>query len=239
MSDRNSAANRVLASIPARVNQRLRTQLEPVTVSFRQVLYEPGEAIRHVYFPVDCLVSLLTVVDKRRSLEVGMVGNEGMVGLPCILGMGVSGVRALVLRGGHALRMAATPFRAEFDRHPPLQKALHRSTHALVTHISRTAACNRFHGADERLARWLLLIRDRVGSDEFPLTHGLLAQMLGLRREGVSEVAGALKRLDLIGYTRGKMQILDAEGLKARSCKCYPTARAGEPPGSESGPMRS
>jgi len=132
MTDQVQVANRVLASIPAKSYKRLQAQLEPVTVDFGQVLYEPGKAIRYVYFPTDCLISLLTAVDKRRSLEVGMVGNEGMAGMPFILGMGVSGVRALVQGGGNALRMAAAPFRIEFDRNPPLQDALYRYTYALM-----------------------------------------------------------------------------------------------------------
>ena len=126
MATRGPAANRVLATIPPKDYRRLRAQLEPVTLTFGQILYEPGEAIRHVYFPIDCLMSLLTAVDKRRTLEVGMVGSEGMAGMPFILGMGVSGVRALVQGRGKALRMASAPFRIEFDRNRPLQQALLR-----------------------------------------------------------------------------------------------------------------
>ena len=126
MTNREPAANRVLATIPPKDYRRLRAQLEPVTLTFGQILYEPGEAIRHVYFPIDCLISLLTAVDKRRTLEVGMVGSEGMAGMPFILGMGVSGVRALVQGRGKALRMASAPFRIEFDRNRPLQQALLR-----------------------------------------------------------------------------------------------------------------
>lgn len=221
MTNGNSAANRVLASIPPSEYKRLRSQLEPVTVAFGQVLYEPGKAIRHVYFPVDCLISLLTAVDKRRSLEVGMVGNEGMAGMPFILGIGVSGVRALVQGGGNALRMASAPFRIEFDRNRALQDALYRYTYALMAQISQTAACNRFHEAEARLSRWLLMTRDRVESDDFPLTHEFLAHMLGLRREGVTEAASALKRRKLIAYSRGNIQILDVKGLKTAACSCY------------------
>jgi len=221
MTDRKRDANRVLASIPPKEYRRLQAQLEPVAVSFGQVLYEPGQEIRHVYFPVDCLISLLTAVDRRRSLEVGMVGNEGMAGMPFILGMGVSGVRALAQGGGDALRMASAPFRIEFDRNAPLQDALHRYTYALMAQISQTAACNRFHDAEARLARWLLMTRDRVRSDEFLLTHQFLAHMLGLRREGVSEAASALKHRGLIAYSRGEIQILDVRGLKASACSCY------------------
>jgi CRP-like cAMP-binding protein len=216
--------NRVLAGISSKDYGSL-DQLEPVLLRFGQILYEAGGRIRHVYFPIDCLVSLLTAVDKRRTLEVGMVGNEGMTGMPFILGMGVSGVRALVQGGGHALRMPAAPFRIEFDRNEPLRQALFRYTYALMAQISQTAACNRFHEAEARLARWLLMTRERVGSDEFRLTHEFLAHMLGLRREGVTEAATALKQRGLIDYRRGKIQILDARGLKASACSCYQVIR--------------
>jgi CRP-like cAMP-binding protein len=216
--------NRVLAGISSKDYGSL-DQLEPVVLRFGQILYEAGGRIRHVYFPIDSLVSLLTAVDKRRTLEVGMVGNEGMTGMPFILGMGVSGVRALVQGAGRALRMPAAPFRIEFDRNEPLRQALFRYTYALMAQISQTAACNRFHEAEARLARWLLMTRERVGSDEFRLTHEFLAHMLGLRREGVTEAATALKRRGLIDYRRGKIQILDVKGLKASACSCYQTIR--------------
>ena len=216
--------NRVLAGISSKDYGSL-DQLEPVLLRFGQILYEAGGRIHHVYFPIDCLVSLLTAVDKRRTLEVGMVGNEGMTGMPFILGMGVSGVRALVQGGGRALRMPAAAFRIEFDGNQPLRQALFRYTYALMAQISQTAACNRFHEAEARLARWLLMTRERVGLDEFRLTHEFLAHMLGLRREGVTEAATALKRRGLIEYRRGKIQILDARGLKASACSCYQVVR--------------
>jgi CRP-like cAMP-binding protein len=221
MTDRRPPGNRVLASLPVKSYKRLRAQLEPVILRFGQVLYEPGAPIRQVYFPVDCLISLLTAVDKRRTLEVGMVGNEGMAGMPVVLGVDVSGVRALVQGGGNALRMSSMRFRIAFDRDQPLQQALFQYAHALMAQISQTAACNRFHAAQARLARWLLMTRERVGSDDFPLTHEFLAHMLGVRREGVTEAASALKRRNLIDYSRGKIQILDSKGLAASSCSCY------------------
>jgi CRP-like cAMP-binding protein len=221
VTDTKAVANRVLASIPARSFQRLRIQLEPTVLKFGQVLYEPGETIRFVYFPVNCLISLLTAVDEHRTLEVGMVGNEGMAGMPFILGVGVSGVRALVQGGGVALRMGSAHFRTEFDRNRPLQQALFRYTYALMAQISQTAACNRFHEADERLARWLLMTRDRVGCDEFPLTHEFLAHMLGLRRVGVTQAASGFRRRKLIGYSRGTIRIHDVKGLEAACCSCY------------------
>jgi CRP-like cAMP-binding protein len=219
-------ANQVLAALSPRDYRRLENRFEPVKLGFGQVLYEPGRAIRHVYFPLDCLISLLTAVDGHRTLEVGMVGNEGMAGMPFILGMGISGVRAIVQGEGNALRMGAAPFRNEFKRNAPLQQALYRYTYALMAQISQTAACNRFHEADVRLARWLLMTRDRVRSDDFPLTHEFLAHMLGLRREGVTEAASTLKRRKLITYARGNIRIVDAEGLKAASCSCYQTVKS-------------
>jgi CRP-like cAMP-binding protein len=141
--------------------------------------------------------------------------------MPFILGMGVSGVRALVQGGGGALRMAAAPFRVEFDGNPALQEALYRYMYALMAQISQTAACNRFHEAEPRLARWLLMTRDRVKSDRFPLTHEFLAHMLGTRREGVTAAASAIKRRKLIEYRRGEIRILDLKGLKTASCSCY------------------
>ena len=221
VTDSTTVTNRVLASMPARAYQRLRVQLEPTVLEFGQVLYEPGESIRFVYFPIDCLISLLTAVDEHRTLEVGMVGKEGMAGMPFILGVGISGVRALVQGAGGALRMPSDRFRTEFDRNRSLQQALFRYTYALMAQISQTAACNRFHDAEARLARWLLMTRDRVGCDEFPLTHEFLAHMLGLRRVGVTEAASTLRRRKLIGYHRGRIQIRDARGLEAACCSCY------------------
>jgi CRP-like cAMP-binding protein len=221
MEARSEAGNRILASIPASGLRRLGDHLEPVALDFGDVLYEPGKLISYVYFPLDCLISLLTAVDKRRTLEVGMVGREGMAGMPYVLGMGVSGVRAIVQGRGRAVRMRSSHFHTEFQRNKPLQEALYRYTYALMAQISQTAACNRFHEAEARLARWLLMTRDRVGSDEFRLTQGFLAHMLGLRREGVTEAATALKRRKLIDYVRGNIRILDVRGLKASSCVCY------------------
>jgi CRP-like cAMP-binding protein len=226
MNQHSPLSNRILASLPPSDFQQLSQQLEPVVLNFGQVLYEPGNAIEHVYFPINCMVSLLTLVDRRRTLEVGMVGNEGMAGMPFILGIGISGVRALVQGEGNALRMDTVPFRVEFGRMVPLQQALYRYTYALMAQISQTAACNRFHDAGQRCARWLLMTRDRVGSDDFSLTQEFLAHMLGLRRVGVTEAASELKRRKLINYSRGKMQILDVPGLKRAACSCYQLVNA-------------
>ncbi|MDO8595767.1 MAG: Crp/Fnr family transcriptional regulator [Sulfuricaulis sp.] len=212
----------MLAVLPRKEYQRLLTgPLEPVKLSYGQVLYEPAGRIQHVYFPTDCLVSLLTAVDGNRTLEVGMVGNEGMVGMPMVLGIGVSAVRALVQGSGTALRMTATRFRAEFKKNLPLQRSLFHYTHLLMAQVSQTAACNRFHQAEARLARWLLMTSDRLHADEFRLTHEFLAHMLGVRRVGVTKAASVLERKKLIDYSRGNIRILDHKGLEAASCICY------------------
>jgi CRP-like cAMP-binding protein len=197
------------------------TGFEPVKLVYGQVLYEPAGQIRHVYFPTDCLVSLLTAVDKNRTLEVGMVGNEGMVGMPMVLGIGLSAVRALVQGSGTAMRMTAARFRAEFKKNPTLQRALFRYTHLLMAQVSQTAACNRFHQAEARLARWLLMTSDRMHVDEFRLTHEFLGHMLGLRRVGVTKAASVLERKKLIEYSRGNIKILNRTRLEAAACPCY------------------
>ena len=222
VANRPSATNLVLAALPHKEYQRLLTGLlEPVNLSYGQVLYEPAGRIRHVYFPTDCLVSLLMAVDKHRTLEVGMVGNEGMVGMPMVLGIGNSAVRALVQGSGTAMRMTTARFRAEFKTNLPLQRALFRYTHLLMAQVSQTAACNRFHAAEARLARWLLMTGDRLHTDEFRLTHEFLAHMLGVRRVGVTKAAGALEHKKLIDYSRGNITILDRKRLEASTCPCY------------------
>lgn len=221
VADRVLSANRLLAALPRAEYQRLLPNLEPVTLTFGEVLYEPGDPIRHVYFPNDSLVSLLTLVDLHLTLEVGMVGREGMVGIAFALGIGVSPVRALVQGAGTAMRMKAVPFCKEFQQNPSLQREVHLYTHALMAQIAQTAACNRFHVVEARLARWLLMTRDRVGSDHFRLTHEFLGHMLGVRRVGVTNAAHALKQRKLIDYSRGNIAITNGHGLEAASCSCY------------------
>jgi CRP-like cAMP-binding protein len=214
-------ANSVLAALPRKTYQDLLSGLEPVTLAFGEVLYEPGEPIRDVYFPTGSLVSLLTLVEGRLALEVGLVGREGMVGVALALGIGVSPVRALVQGSGRALRMSAARFRKELQRSAPLQRELYRYTHSLMAQITQTAACNRFHMVPARLARWLLMTRDRVRSGQFHLTHEFLAHMLGVRRVGVTQAASALQRRKLIAYRRGNITILDHGALETASCACY------------------
>ncbi len=218
-------ANGLLAGLPRIAGQRVAAGLEPVTLTFGEVLYEPGEPIRHVYFPDKSLVSLLTPVNSRLALEIGMVGVEGMVGIPLALGDCVSPVRALVQGTGAALRMKAAPFLEELRQSLPLQRAVYRYTHTLMAQVAQTAACNCFHVAQERLARWLLMTRDRVQSDDFPLMQEFDSYILGVPRVGVTRAAGQLQKRNLIEYSRGNIQIVDRRGLQAASCSCYHIAR--------------
>ena len=215
----------MLAALPRKLYLRLRASLVPVTLNFGDVLYDAGDEVRHVYFPGDSIVSLLTLVDGHLALEIGLVGREGMVGVPLVLGIKVSPVRALVQGGGSALRMDAARFLKELRRSELLQGHLHRYTHELMAQITQTAACNRFHTVHERLSRWLLMTRDRSRSAAFHLTHEFLSNMLGVRRVGVTEAASELQRRKLIEYSRGDISILDHLGLEAASCCCYELVR--------------
>ena len=213
--------NQLLAALPRKAYSALLPGLSPVTLQFGDVLYEPKQRITHVYFPGSSMVSLLTLVDDHLALEVGLVGHEGMVGAQLALGMGSSPVRALVQGGGSAMRMTAGRFRSALQRSPTLLRGLLRYVHMLMSQITQTAACNRFHVVEARLARWLLMTRDRMGSDEFRMTQEFLSNMLGVRRVGVTEAAGALQRKKLIEYNRGVIHILDDRGLEAACCTCY------------------
>jgi CRP-like cAMP-binding protein len=223
------APNRLLAALPATVYERLLAGLEPVRLTYGEVLYEPGEQMRHVYFPSDCVVSLLTVVEGHRALEVGLVGREGMVGSRLALGITTASVRALVQGTGTAVRMESARFLRELHRNPALQRALLHFTDALMIQVTQTAACNRFHMVAARLARWLLMTRERLPSSEFHLTQEFLADMLGVRRAGVTAAASALQRRKLIRYRRGTITILDQQGLEASSCSCYQHVKVTRP----------
>jgi len=214
--------NQMLATLPREEYQRLLAGLEPVTLAFGDVLHEPGEMIRHIYFPNEgLLVSLLTLVENSMALEIGLVGSEGMVGLPVAQGIGTSSVRAVAQGTGTALRMESSHFREALETCPALQRALHRYTHALIAQIAQTAACNHFHQVEARLARWLLTASDRLQSDLLRFTHEGLADLLGVRRVGITVAASALQQQRLIQYSRGNITILDREGLKASACECY------------------
>jgi CRP-like cAMP-binding protein len=215
------APNRLLAALPAKEYERLLAGFEPVNLTYGEVLYEPGEQMRHVYFPSDCVVSLLTVVEGHRALEVGLVGREGMVGSRLALGITTASVRALVQGAGAAVRIKSARFLREFHHSPALQRALLHFTDTLMNQVTQTAACNRFHLVEARLARLLLMTHERLPPGEFHLTQEFIADMLGVRRAGVTAAASALQRRNLIRYRRGTIAILDQQGLEASSCSCY------------------
>lgn len=222
---RTSLSNALLAALPAGKRRSLLSTLEPVTLTFGDVLLEPGERIEHVFFPGNSLVSLLTEEGKR-AVEVGLVGHEGMVGVSLALGIDVSPVRAVVQGTGLAMRMKKERFLREFRASPTLQRKVLHYSHALMSQVTQISACNRLHNVEARLARWLLMTRDRLRSNQFQLTHEFLGHMLGVRRVGITQAAGALQRRKLISYSRGHIRILDSKGLEAASCRCYQIVKA-------------
>jgi CRP-like cAMP-binding protein len=219
-------ANRLLAALPRKEYQRLLPQLRRTALTFGQVLYEPGDTIKHIYFPNDSIVSLLSAVTERSTLEVGMVGNEGVAGLPVFMGVSVSATLALVQGSGSAMKMSSANLRNEAGHLSSLHDLLHRYTHSLLTQISQSSACNRFHSVDSRLARWLLMTSDRLGTNEFRLTQDFMSNMLGVRREGVNKSAGDLQQKKLISYSRGMIKVLNRAGLERSSCVCYTIIKA-------------
>ena len=214
-------ANSLLSALPREDYRSLLGELELVALTAGEVLYQPGERIRHVYFPNDAHVSLLVVMADRKALEVGMVGQEGLVGISLALGAEISPVRAVVQGSGSALRMKAASFDGALGRCAALRREVHRYAYAKLLQGRQIAACNRFHEVRARLAGWLLLTRERVRADQFHVTHELLGETLGVRRSGVTNAAAALQRRKLISYCRGELRILDCKGLRAASCGCY------------------
>ncbi|PYS89842.1 MAG: Crp/Fnr family transcriptional regulator [Acidobacteria bacterium] len=216
-----SLRNRILAALPAAEYERLLPNLKPVTLAYKQVLSEPNKTIRYVYFPNDGIISMLSTVIDRTLVEVGLVGREGMFGIPVFLGANSTPHQGIVQVAGSAVRMKANLLREEFKRGGRLQDLLLHYTHAHLIMISQTAVCNRIHALDGRLSRWLLMIHDRVDGDEFLLTHDIISQMLGAQRTGVTEAAGHLQKKRMIRYSRGKIAILDRQALEEMACECY------------------
>ncbi len=203
----------------------LLAECETVDLACADVLYDSGERLSHVYFPVRSFISLIMPVDACSSLEVGLVGDEGMLGVPLVLGVDVSPLRAVVQGAGSALRMEAATFGRALGRSDPLRRELARYVFVHLHQLAQTAACTRFHVVEARLARWLLMTQDRAHSSTFHVTQEFLAQMLGVRRVGVTKAAGSLQRRNLICYRRGDVTVIDRHGLKAASCGCYKADR--------------
>jgi CRP-like cAMP-binding protein len=219
-----SPGNLLLAGLPTIERRRLIARCEPVELGFEQILCEAGDRIRHVYFPTASFISIIASVDKSSYLEVGLVGTEGMLHSSFLFGVQVASLRALVQGAGPALRMDTAQFSLELERSAVLRKRLNSYLYVLVTQLSQMAPCARFHLVEARLARWLLMTRDRAHSNRFRLTQDFLAFMLGVRRAGITRAASNLQERKLIRYRRGEMQILDATGLEAVSCECYAAA---------------
>jgi len=221
----NPRKNHLLAVLPDSESERLFPQLEPVLLPLGQALYESGDRLSHVYFPTTAIVSLLYVMENGASAEIAVVGNEGVVGIALFMGGETMPNRAVVQSAGHGYRLKGHVLTQEFNRSGALQHLMLRYTLALLTQMAQTAVCNRHHSADQQLCRWLLLSLDRLPSNELSMTQELIANMLGVRREGVTEAAGKLQKARLIDYRRGHITVLDRPGLEARVCECYEVVR--------------
>lgn len=219
--------NRLLAALPQSAYTNLLPDMEIVSLEFKQVLYEPKEPIAYVYFPLDCLISLFTVMADSTAAEVTMVGNEGVLGLAVFLGNDTTPFRAIVQIPGDALRMKTDAFKQaiNFDL---LSDGLKRYTQTLLIQIAQSSACNSHHTVEQRCCRWLLMMHDSAKSDRFLITQEFLSQMVGVRRASVNEVAGRLQKAGLIRYNRGQIKICDRQGLEAASCECYSLVKAEE-----------
>ena len=217
----NPRQNHLLNALPAAEWERIEPQLELVPMTLGEVLYESGISLRHVYFPTDSIVSLLYVMENGASAEIAVVGNEGMVGVALFMGGETTPSRAVVQAAGHAYRLKGQVLKDEFNRAAGLQHLLLRYTQALLTQMAQTAVCNRHHSVDQQLCRWLLLSMDRLPSNKLSMTQELIANMLGVRREGVTEAAGKLQETGLIHYSRGQITVMDRPRLERQACECY------------------
>ncbi|HTE39585.1 MAG TPA: Crp/Fnr family transcriptional regulator [Steroidobacteraceae bacterium] len=220
--DMNLGDNRLLATLPIDVIERLRPEMELVAMPLGKVIYESGTELKEVYFPVrGCIVSMLYVMADGSSAEIAVVGDEGMVGIALFMGGGTTPSRAIVQSAGRALQLKGSALLREFERHSELKTLLLRFTQALITQMSQTAVCNRHHNVEKQLCRWLLLSLDRLSTHELTMTQELIANMLGVRREGVTDAAGKLQARGWILYSRGRIKVLDRPGLEAQVCECY------------------
>jgi CRP-like cAMP-binding protein len=220
-SNHDPRRNQLLASLPAAEWERWRPELEPVDLPLGKVLYESGRKLAHVYFPTTAIVSLLYVMEDGASAEIAVVGHEGLVGVSLFMGGQSTTSRAVVQCAGHGFRLKADQMMLEFNRGGPVLHLLLRYTQALITQMAQTAVCNRHHSLDQQLCRWLLLSLDRLPSNVLSMTQELISNMLGVRREGVTEAAGLLQAAGLIKYHRGRITVVDRSGLKKRCCECY------------------
>ena len=216
-----SGQNRLLMAMPRATQQHLAARMSIVTPKLRDVLVQAGEVMPYIYFPLGGIMSILAVTDDGDAVEISTVGSEGMVGVPVFLGSTTSPSRAVQQAVGAAWRMTAKDFLKEVDRDKALSTIVRRYTHTFFVQVSQSAACNRLHEANERMSRWLLMCHDRVGADEFPITHEFLAQMLGVRRATVTVIAGMLQKAGIVRYSRGIVSIVDREKLEEASCECY------------------
>lgn len=217
----NPKQNRLLAALSADSFNRLAPHFELIEISLGEVLYESGSTLRHVYFPTDSIVSLLYVMENGASAEISVVGNEGVIGISLFMGGESTPSRAIVQSAGYAYRLLGQRLKDEFNRHGDLLMLMLRYTQALITQMAQTAVCNRHHSIDQQLCRWLLLSLDRLPDNKLVMTQELIANMLGVRREGVTEAAGKLQKLGVIEYNRGRIEVLDRPKLEQLSCECY------------------
>ncbi len=213
--------NYLLAALSPEERERVFPHLRLVAMPLGKVLYESGDALEYVYFPTDSIVSLLYVLESGASAEISVVGNEGLIGIALFMGGGTTPSRAIVQSAGHAYRLAGQRLKDEFHRNGELQLLLLRYTQALITQMAQTAVCNRHHSVDQQLCRWLLLSLDRLKSNKLVMTQELIANMLGVRREGVTDAAGKLQKLGVISYSRGQITVLDRPQLEQLCCECY------------------